>query len=92
MEQQPGYKTTEFWLTTITAIAAPVIALLVTRGYIPSEEQSLWLDLVNAAAMPIALLVSSIVVATYTNSRKSIKEAQVNIRGIQMTTQFEDKE
>ena len=93
MDTAPGYKTTEFWMTAITAIAAPIIAILVTRGYIPTEESSMWLDLVNALAVPISLLVSSIVVSVYTNGRRAVKEAQVNIEGIRMATRADcDKE
>jgi uncharacterized membrane protein YccC len=64
MEIKPGYKTTEFWMTVVTA----VITLLIGYGIMSSEEGELWLGLVAA------LLPAVIAVASYSISRSIVKK------------------
>jgi hypothetical protein len=63
---KPGYKTTEFWLTLLTAI--PGIA--VTAGLIPSADKTM-LD--SAASKIAAGLLAAITVAKYVQSRALVK-------------------
>jgi hypothetical protein len=65
---KPGWKTTEFWLTLLTAL--PGIA--VTAGLLPSADQTM-LD--SAASKIAAGLLAAITVAKYVHSRALVKAA-----------------
>ena len=75
MNQKPGYKTTEFWITAAVNIAAAIIAILAARGLIKSVEGSLYLALVQALAVTVAPLVMAIVTAKYVEGRSLVKAA-----------------
>ncbi len=65
---KPGWKTTEFWLTLLTAL--PGIA--VTAGLIPTADRTM-LD--SAASKIAAGLLAAITVAKYVHSRALVKGA-----------------
>ena len=65
---KPGWKTTEFWLTLLTAL--PGIA--VTTGLIPSADKTM-LD--SAASKIAAGLLAALTVAKYVHSRALVKGA-----------------
>ena len=66
---KPGWKTTEFWLTLLTAL--PSIA--VTIGLVPQSDQGL----LDAAAAKIAAgLLATVVVAKYIHGRSLVKAAR----------------
>src|SRR5260370_1077893 len=65
---KPGWKTTEFWLTLLTAL--PGIA--VTAGLIPTADKTM-LD--SAASKIAAGLLAAITVAKYVHSRALVKGA-----------------
>src|SRR5579871_997030 len=65
---KPGWKTTEFWLTVLTAL--PGIA--VTAGLMPAADKTM-LD--NAASKIAAGLLAAITVAKYIQSRALVKSA-----------------
>src|SRR5438552_6041683 len=65
---KPGWKTTEFWLTLLTAL--PSIA--VTVGLIPSSDKTM-LD--SAASKIAAGLLAAITVAKYVQGRAFVKGA-----------------
>ena len=81
MNQKPGYKTTEFWITSIVNIAAAIIAILAARGLVNSEEGSLYVVLVQAIAVAVAPIVMGIVTATYVEGRSKVKAADPRLRG-----------
>jgi hypothetical protein len=66
---KPGWKTTEFWLTLLTAI--PSIA--VTAGLLPSADKTM-LD--GAASKIAASLLAAITVAKYVHGRALVKSAR----------------
>ena len=75
MNQKPGYKTTEFWVTSIVNIAAAIIAILAARGLVNSEEGSLYVVLVQSIAVAVAPIVMAIVTAKYVEGRSKVKAA-----------------
>ncbi len=75
MEIKAGFRTSEFWITAVVNIAAAVIGILAARGLVSSEEQSLYLALVQSLAVVIAPLVIAIVTGKYIESRAVVKKA-----------------
>ncbi len=75
MEVKPGFKTSEFWITAVVNIAAAVIGLLAARGLVSSEEQSLYLALVQSLAVVVAPLIIAVVTGKYIESRTEVKKA-----------------
>ena len=76
MNPKPGYKTTEFWITSVSNIVGAAIAILAARGLVSQEEGALWLTLIQAvavAAIPVAL---AFINGRYINSRAAVKAAQ----------------
>ena len=66
-----GVKTSEFWVSTITAIAISVMGLLVGYKFLTSEQSELWMGLI-IAVVPAAL---SAISYGYSKSRASVKES-----------------
>lgn len=75
MNEKPGIKTTEFWLTAIVNIAGAVLAILAARGLISNEESDLWLQLIQAVAVAAIPLALAIVNKSYIDGRNAIKVA-----------------
>ncbi len=75
MEVKPGFKTSEFWITAVVNIAAAVIGLLAARGLVSSEEQSLYLALVQSLAVVVAPLIIAVVTGKYIESRTEVKKS-----------------
>src|SRR5437899_695354 len=65
---KPGWKTTEFWLTLLTAL--PGVA--VTAGFVPSADKTM-LD--SAASKIAAGLLAAVAVAKYIHGRALVKSA-----------------
>ena len=78
MNPKPGIKTTEFWITAIVNIAGAVIAILAAYGLIKSEQQALWLQLVQSLSVAIVPIVLAIVNYAYINGRSKVKAAAIN--------------
>ena len=72
---QPGYKTTEFWMTAIGAIVAAVIPLLVAYRVLDEEQGQLWAALILAVAGVVVPVVIGSMVKAYTASRTDVKVA-----------------
>ena len=70
---EPGYKTTEFWMTAIGAIVAAVIPLLVAYKVLDEAQGQLWAALVLAVAGVVVPVVIGSIVKNYTESRMVIK-------------------
>ena len=77
MEPKPGIKTSEFWITAVVNIAGAVIAIMAAYGLIKSEEQALWLQLVQSLSVAVIPLVLAIVNYAYINSRAKVKTAVI---------------
>ena len=75
MEPKPGIKTSEFWITAVVNIAGAIIAIMAAYGLIKSEEQALWLQLVQSLSVAVIPLVLAIVNYAYINSRAKVKTA-----------------
>jgi hypothetical protein len=84
MTPKPGIQTTEFWLTAVANVCGAVMALLAGYGLISSEEEDLWLALVQALALAIIPLALA-----YTNGRYI--EARTTIKAVQ-TPEFSSRE
>ena len=61
---KPGYKTTEFWLST----AATVVGLVLASGALPEQADNLWVRLIGGIVAVLAAL-------GYTASRAKVKSA-----------------
>lgn len=72
---QPGYKTTEFWMTAIGAVVAAVIPLLVAYRVLDEEQGQLWAGLILAVAGVVVPVVIGSMVKAYTASRTDVKMA-----------------
>ena len=70
---KPGYKTTEFWLTGLTAVAGAIVAVLVSYGVLSTDEGQMWLKLI-VAVVPLAFAAYS--VGKYSESRASVKSSE----------------
>ncbi len=70
---EPGYKTTEFWMSAIGAIVAAVIPLLVAYKVLDEAQGQLWAALVLAVAGVVVPVVIGSIVKNYTESRMVIK-------------------
>jgi len=73
MVEQPGYKTTEFWVTAVVNIALAVFGVLAARGLISEEESALWVTLVQAVAVAVVPLAMAYISKAYVDSRKEVK-------------------
>ena len=67
---KPGWKTTEFWMTSVTVLLSAIVALFVGYGVLSQEQGSLWLQLLVAVA---GLAIPAYVVARYGQGRAQIK-------------------
>jgi len=72
---KPGYKTTEFWVTTGTNIALAIVAILAMRGLMSREEGELWVQLVSAVLVAIVPVGMALATASYSQSRAKVKAA-----------------
>ncbi len=72
---EPGYKTTEFWMTAIGALVAAVIPLLVAYRVVDEAQGQLWAGLILAVAGVVVPVVISSMVKAYTASRTDVKMA-----------------
>ena len=70
---QPGYKTTEFWMSAIGAIVSAVVPLLIAYGLLTTEQGELWAGLVLAVAGVVVPVVIGSIVKNYTESRMAVK-------------------
>ena len=70
---QPGYRTTEFWMTAIGAIVAAVIPLLVAYRVLDAEQGQLWAGLILAVAGVVVPVVIGSMVKNYTEARMVVK-------------------
>ena len=77
MNQKPGIKTSEFWLTAVVNIAGSVLGILAAYGLVKQEHSSLWLSLINSLAVAIIPLALALVNYAYINGRSRVKEAQL---------------
>jgi len=68
-----GIHTTEFWLTAVSNIVGAVLLLLVTYGYLTSEEQQVWLALAQAIATAVIPLVLGMINVNYIRGRTAVK-------------------
>ena len=74
---QPGYKTTEFWMTAIGGIVAAVIPLLVAYRVLDEEQGQLWAGLILAVAAVVVPVVIGSMVKSYTAARADVKMAAI---------------
>lgn len=70
---EPGYKTTEFWLSAIASLAAVIFPLLIAYGLLNQEEAQLWQSLILAIAAVVVPIVIGSIAKAYTASRTTIK-------------------
>lgn len=70
---QPGYRTTEFWMTAIGAVVAAVIPLLVAYRVLDEEQGQLWAGLILAVAGVVVPVVIGSMVKNYTEARMVVK-------------------
>jgi len=77
MNNDTGYLTPEFVVTVLVNIAAAVVAILAARGLLTPDEGELWVALVEAVALPVALLVMSIVTKQYLAGQTTIRQAKI---------------
>lgn len=71
------FKTPEFWVTSLTAIAVAVVAILVARGALTQDEGDKWVQLVAALVGPIAIVVLGIVAKSYTAHMTQVRTARI---------------
>jgi membrane protein YdbS with pleckstrin-like domain len=71
---EPGYKTTEFWLSAVVTVLAAAMPLFVAYQLLSQEEADLWAGLILAVAAVVVPIVIGQVAKTYTQSRTSLKE------------------
>ena len=70
MNDKPGYKTTEFWLSLFTVLVTSIVPLLVFYGVASQEEADLWVK----ALLPIAGAVAGgFTAGLYSYSRARVK-------------------
>ena len=77
MNPTPGIKTSEFWITASVNIAGAIVAILAAYGLITSEEQAVWMRLVQSLAVAIVPLMIAIVNYAYIEGRSKIKAAEI---------------
>ncbi len=70
---QPGYKTTEFWMSAIGAIVAAVIPLLVAYRVLDEAQGQLWAGLILAVAGVVVPVVIGSIVKNYNDNRADVK-------------------
>lgn len=70
---EPGYKTTEFWLSSIASLAAVVFPLLIAYGLLSQDEAQLWQNLVLAIAAVVVPIVIGSIAKAYTAARTEVK-------------------
>lgn len=75
---KPGIKTTEFWITFLTAMVGPISLLLVATGVfddLVSAEETLG-GVVQASAVLVANITSAWAAVHYTQGRSEVKASQ----------------
>ncbi len=68
-----GYKTTEFWVTTVGAILIAALPVLVAYGVLTSEMAEVWKGLVLAIVAAIVPPVVGSLAKNYANNRTAVK-------------------
>lgn len=71
------YKTPEFWITALTEIVIAVVAILVARGLLASDEGQLWVELARVLIGPIAIIVMGLVAKGYTAHMTQVRVARL---------------
>jgi len=77
MKIMDDFKTPEFWISALTAIAVAVVAILVARGVLTQEEGDLWVQLVAALVGPVAVIVLGIIAKSYTAHQTAVRVARI---------------
>lgn len=71
------YKTPEFWTMAVVNIVTAIVAILATRGVLTAEEGELWVQLIEALATPIALVVIGMTTKTYLAGQTQVRQARI---------------
>jgi len=71
------WKTPEFWISALTAIAVAVVAILVARGILSQEEGEMWVQLVAALVGPIAVIVLGVIAKSFTAHQTAVRVARI---------------
>jgi len=71
------WRSPEFWVSAVTAIAVAVVAILVARGALSQEEGEMWVQLVAALVGPIAVIVLGIIAKSYTAHQTAVRVARI---------------
>jgi len=64
MNTKPGFRTSEFWLST----AATLVGLVMASGVLPEQADNMWVRLIGGVVAVLAAL-------GYTASRAKVKSA-----------------
>ena len=73
MTENPGWKTTEFWMTAIGGLVAAVIPLLIAYNIIDEEQGQLWAGLILAVSGIVVPIVIGSMVKAYAAGRTTVK-------------------
>lgn len=68
-------KTVEFWVTAVASIALAIAGILVARNLITQTEAELWVQLVNAVALPAIMIALAIIDGSYLSYRGKVTAA-----------------
>ena len=68
-----GYKTTEFWVTTVGGVLIAVLPLLVAYGVLTSELADVWKGVIMAIVTIVAPPVLGSMAKNYANNRTAVK-------------------
>lgn len=68
-----GIKTTEFWLSTLTALTVNILSLLMTYQILNSEEASAWMRVIGTMLPLAAIVISGWIAKNYTDNRTILK-------------------
>lgn len=77
----PGYKTTEFWLSLVSALLATGLPLLVAYGYLTTEEAELWKAFVMAVALAVVSVALIWGAQAYAEKRTALKITNLEKQG-----------
>lgn len=86
MEPKPGIRTTEFWVTLLTALVGPGVALLVGFGVFDAELDqeattdtltSLISTISGAVVAAVGLITGAVSARRYSENRMQVKTAAV---------------
>lgn len=71
------WKTPEFWTMAIVNIVTAIVAILATRGLLTADEGELWIQLIEALATPIALIIIGMTTKEYLSGQTKVREARI---------------